>query len=1010
MKIVQINLNHCEAAQDLLSQTTRELKADVAIICEQYRNPNTPTWVHDPIGSVAVWACGEKPFQDQPNTVNSGFVRVKVDGIHIYSCYAPPSASNEDFTAFLDRLVEDARGRNPLIIAGDFNAWADEWGSKHTNRRGSILLEAFSSLQALLLNSGNTPTFRRGNASSIVDLTFISSSLLNLRTTWYVSEFYSHSDHQAVIFEICRPGQEKIRKRIAKDFIGWKNTMFDEKIFVYMLEDLTLTGTAADKVTQLTKGIAKACDASMPRRSNFKNRPPAYWWSEEIADLRRKCNQARRLYQRAGYSETLHVQYRNARSNFKEAIKISKRKWFNDLCSEVDRDPWGRPYQTVMAKLKFNKAPRHTCPIMLNKIVQALFPSHSEVDMDIVPTYDEDIPPITEGEVLAACKKIGNKKAPGPDFIPNVALKTAMRTYPDKFADMYNSCLKENVFPERWKLQRLVLLPKGNKPPDEPSSHRPLCMINTIGKVMERFICNRLEEAVERAGNLSNNQYGFRKARSTIDAIKIVVETAEEAISGKRWRRGTKKYCAVVTLDIENAFNSANWGCILRSMQRMNIPNYLIQIVAEYFRNRRLIYNTDDGQKLYKVSGGVPQGSVLGPLLWNILYDGVLRLKIPDEAKIVGFADDIAVVVVAKMKEDVEQICNETIETIGHWLSSTGLRLANHKTEAVLISSRKHQETIKLDIGEHQVISQPTVRYLGVMIDTRLTFKTHLEVVSSKASKIYSVLSRILPNTGGAKQSRRTLLANVVTSILLYGAPIWASAMDCATYKRKMRSIYRLCALRVACAFRTVSDEAVFLVTGMCPVDILAQERRRTYLQKDLYPKSVNRMMASVESIQEWQQRWDSSSKGRWTFRLIPKIEAWQNRKFGEVDYHLTQFLTGHGCFRAYLFRFGHEVSPDCPVCIGKPENVEHVFFQCPRFEENRMAMSSVVGGEVSPENVIPAMMANEESWSNMSEIIATVMTDLRRLERLRREMEWRYGYPERTGNTLVPTIAETLA
>ena len=172
MRFIQLNLNNCETAQDLLRQTATEDQIDLAILSEYYRNLDGPTWVADSTGKAAIWTCGRYPLQEVH--IRTGYVVARVNGLYVFSCYAPPSLNLPEFQQLMDRIATDATRLKPNIIAGDFNAWAEEWGSRYTNTRGAALLEIFAGPDLVLANTGDTSTFRRNGGSSIVDLTFAS--------------------------------------------------------------------------------------------------------------------------------------------------------------------------------------------------------------------------------------------------------------------------------------------------------------------------------------------------------------------------------------------------------------------------------------------------------------------------------------------------------------------------------------------------------------------------------------------------------------------------------------------------------------------------------------------------------------------------------------------------------------------------------------------------------------------------------------------------------------------
>uniref|UniRef100_A0A6V7JIN6 Reverse transcriptase domain-containing protein n=1 Tax=Bracon brevicornis TaxID=1563983 RepID=A0A6V7JIN6_9HYME len=180
-------------------------------------------------------------------------------------------------------------------------------------------------------------------------------------------------------------------------------------------------------------------------------------------------------------------------------------------------------------------------------------------------------------------------------------------------------------------------------------------------------------------------------------------------------------------------------------------------------------------------------------------------------------------------------------------MGSVGLTLAAHKTEAVLFSSRKQLETITLNVGECSITSQPYIRYLGVMLDSSLSYTRHVEQVTEKASRVALSLARLMPNIGGPRQDRRKLLASVMVSILTYGIAIWGEVLEMETYRRKVAAVHRISALSVASAFRTISNDAVCVIANMMPIEVIAIVRKQLYAERGANPAEREELRRNVK-------------------------------------------------------------------------------------------------------------------------------------------------------------------
>lgn len=173
-----------------------------------------------------------------------------------------------------------------------------------------------------------------------------------------------------------------------------------------------------------------------------------------------------------------------------------------------------------------------------------------------------------------------------------------------------------------------------------------------------------------------------------------------------------------------------------------------------------------------------------------------------------------------------------------------------------------------------------------------------------------------------------------------------------------MVAVYRTSVLRIACAFRTILYDVVCVVAGMVPIELLADERSRIhrYERRDMGSDPVS---ITLEE-KRWQRDSETSPKARWTHHLIPSIRKWVEREHEEVDYYLSQMLTGHGCCCAYQYCFRHDVASECS---SASENTEHVLFACPRFSESREELARSLGLSPTPASIMDQMLSSKENW-----------------------------------------------
>jgi len=336
---------------------------------------------------------------------------------------------------------------------------------------------------------------------------------------------------------------------------------------------------------------------------------------------------------------------------------------------------------------------------------------------------------------------------------------------------------------------------------------------------------NRINHHVHTTEYLNKNQHGFRPQASTIDSVKALIDYVEEGFS-------SGEVTVLVSLDVEGAFNSAWWPSILKSLNDSGCPRNLHNVTKSFLSKRWTTLQTNNIKVEAEITRGRPQGTCCGPGFWSIFYNSLLNLNFTHRTKCIAFADDLILATRGKSVIGAENISNSELTKISAWATANKIRFNEQKSNIMLLSRRKRKERKDLEMYLNfrpltQVIS---LKNLGIIIDTKLTFRKHINYIKEKCSKLIFALSRSAKiNWGLSYNALKSIYTGAILSFLLCGAPIWINALSKACYRTKFTRVQRLINIRISKSYLTVSNEALCMITGLTPIDIKIEETTRLF-------------------------------------------------------------------------------------------------------------------------------------------------------------------------------------
>ena len=369
-------------------------------------------------------------------------------------------------------------------------------------------------------------------------------------------------------------------------------------------------------------------------------------------------------------------------------------------------------------------------------------------------------------------------KAAGSDGIPPLLLRLCETSAAGNLTQIINESLRNGVVPDVYKLATVCpVFKSGNK--CDPSNYRPVSLLPVVSKLLEKIVHRQLVRYIQDHAELHilpDEQFAYRRGHSCEDALTLVVD---------RWMTSIdKQECVgVVFVDMSKAFDRVRHQLLLNELRSIGIGGVALEWFASYLQDRRQSVRIGRRQgEATECTRGVPQGSVLGPLLFSLYVRHVPGLF--EHAQSQQYADDIAFYLASKSIDQLQHKLTSDLNLLQTYLESIGLILNPVKTKFMVLRRKPLSLAPDLAIacGDVDIPPSPTARYLGLIIDEHLTFEDQVDHVCTSVYKKIGVFRRCRRSVDHA--TRRIFYVSLIQSTIEYASNSYVHCLTAYLYSR----------------------------------------------------------------------------------------------------------------------------------------------------------------------------------------------------------------------------------
>ena len=706
-----------------------------------------------------------------------------------------------------------------FLILGDFNAHHSYWNTNivESKRGGQKLYNCIIESSLTLLNDGSFTRIpdRVNDSSTALDLSFISANLAPA-CQWMIQDDTLGSDHLPIIINIASAIVGKIEKDIELGFDtkkadwGLFNSLLHERII--MIQNKSYKDVQK-KYDDFRKIVLEVAEISIPRKSNeFKIRYGNNWWNDECAIAVRDKKRAFHLYKRHECDETLET-YKKAKHECRKIINNAKIIYLEQYLNQnIKNFKDARILWKKIRNIK-NRTKLPEQPLIINGIKtqsnqekadllaetfaknsQSIFLPESiktfrekeehNFETDNIPMNSELAinTSFSKTELMISIKQISDiKKATGSDLISYEMIKQFPDNAKEYLLQIYNECYCKGVIPNQWSNAEVKALPKKGKKQSDPNNYRPISLTPHLGKLYERLIKNRLEYFFEKNKIIPSNQAGFKRGRGCIDnTVKLSSSIKKHMSKGKP--------VLAVFFDIRKAYDSVWISKVLQKLKLSGITGEMFHAIKCLISNRNLQVRIGASKsKTHFLDMGVPQGSVLSPLIFNLMLSDINKVSL-NNCDMTLYADDLTIWMSPSIYKNLykKKVCSnaskrlqENVDKIVAYMNKSGFQLSPEKTTLVVFSGRHKidKEKIFINMNGKKIYPSDSAKYLGVTFDRKLNWKNHITDIINKTDMVWSILKALKSTPGGNHIPNLLMVVkSLVRSKLCYGQEVYFSA------------------------------------------------------------------------------------------------------------------------------------------------------------------------------------------------------------------------------------------